>query len=495
MKLTIDNLDGLGETDYTARLDAEAPPKIVRKLNQAPLLTARLACEGVGITAAAGSKVRLYRDTGDLWFSGYMDEAPQREFAGMLMGTAVFRVALHAKGEMGALDRGVLSERAAMGGRTAGQAVTVLTQEANSAFTTAAVQDVALSASYAVETGELWSAATAGIADCARATLSVQSRALTMAPVGLATRTLTDGDAGFSPDSLNLSLGGATANDITVIGSQEPALYVRDHFTATGSEVTLALTQDAFKAKRSVLVEDDFHTMALDMTKWKNDFPGPLTFTQGGVACAGPVALRYRDRVEVGGLIILEQTGISYTNGQGIVGGLFCGGVGPNYCIAGVMLENGQVQPVIGGVVNAAVKQLTAGMLYEFRTLIFHPEPIRAGQVYSSSVCNPYCDDDAGDQSRGPVNIEFAAGCDFRLHDGERSSLRGLPSAVGVEPDLHTGPRGSHQRRRGLGAVRSARAGVAHTGDGRCFSRSGVLRNRERTSLHGCKRAGVERTD
>jgi hypothetical protein len=388
MKLTIDNLDGLGETDYTARLDAEAPPKIVRKLNQAPLLTARLACEGVGITAAAGSKVRLYRDTGDLWFSGYMDEAPQREFAGMLMGTAVFRVALHAKGEMGALDRGVLSERAAMGGRTAGQAVTVLTQEANSAFTTAAVQDVALSASYAVETGELWSAATAGIADCARATLSVQSRALTMAPVGLATRTLTDGDAGFSPDSLKLSLGGATANDITVIGSQEPALYVRDHFTATGSEVTLALTQDAFKAKRSVLVEDDFHTMALDMTKWKNDFPGPLTFTQGGVACAGPVALRYRDRVEVGGLIILEQTGISYTNGQGIVGGLFCGGVGPNYCIAGVMLENGQVQPVIGGVVNAAVKQLTAGMLYEFRTLIFHPEPIRAGQVYSSSVCN-----------------------------------------------------------------------------------------------------------
>lgn len=388
MKLTIDNLDGLGETDYTAQLDAEAPPKIVRKLNQAPLLTARLACEGLGITAAAGSKVRLYRDTGDLWFSGYLDEAPQREFAGMVMGTAVFRVALNAKGELSALDRVVLSERAAMGGRTAGQSVAVLTQEANSGFNTAAVQDVALSSSYTVETGELWSAATEEIADCARATLSVQSRALTMVPVGSVTRTLTDGDTGFSPDSLKLSLGGATANDITVIGSQEPALYVRDHFTATGAEMTLALTQDAFKAKRAVLVEDDFHTMAMDATKWKNDFPGPLMFTQGGVACAGPVALRYRDRVEVGGLIILEQTGISYTNGQGIVGGLFCGGVESNYCLAGVMLQNGQVQPVINGEANASVKQLTAGMLYEFRTLIFHPEPIRAGQVYSSSVCN-----------------------------------------------------------------------------------------------------------
>ncbi len=32
--------------------------------------------------------------------------------------------------------------------------------------------------------------------------------------------------------------------------------------------------------------------------------------------------------------------------------------------------------------------QLAPNLLYEFRTLIFHPEPIRAGQVYSSSVCN-----------------------------------------------------------------------------------------------------------
>ena len=38
MKLTIDNLNGAGETDYSALLDAEAPPKIVRKLNQPPVL-------------------------------------------------------------------------------------------------------------------------------------------------------------------------------------------------------------------------------------------------------------------------------------------------------------------------------------------------------------------------------------------------------------------------------------------------------------------------
>ena len=52
------------------------------------------------------------------------------------------------------------------------------------------------------------------------------------------------------------------------------------------------------------------------------------------------------------------------------------------------MMTGGNICPVINGVVNAAVGQLQPNVLYEFRTLVFHPEPIRAGQVYASSVCN-----------------------------------------------------------------------------------------------------------
>jgi hypothetical protein len=388
MKLTIDNLDGAGETDYTALLDAEAPPKIVRKLNQAPQLTANLVCQGAGVSAVAGSKLRLYRDSGTLWFSGYLQDAPQRNYAGVSMGKSVFRLVLSAKGEIGALDRGSLSEHAAMGGRTAGQAVSLLTQEANPAFSVSAVQDVANAGSYTVETGELWTAAAGQIADCARAVLTVENRALTMAPVGTVTRTVTDSDPDFSPGSLQLRVSGPAANDITVIGTTEPAMYVRDCFTATGTKKTYVMSRSAFKLKTAVQVEDDFHAMALDPTKWVSDFPPPLTFTQSGIACAGPVALRYRDRLEVGGLLVLEQTGISYTSGAGVVGGLFCGGFAYNYCVAGVLLQDGQVLPLIDGVVQASVAQLAPNMLYEFRTMIFHPEPIRAGQVYSSSVSN-----------------------------------------------------------------------------------------------------------
>jgi len=388
MKLTIDNLDGLGETDYTELLDAEAPPKIVRKLNQAPALTARLACKGAVVAATAGSKVRLYRDSGELWFSGYLEDAPQREFAGVSMGTPVFRITLHVRGEMLSLDRGVLSERAALGGRTVGEAISVLTAEANAAFNLSGVQDVAEAGTYTVETGELWSEAAGQIANCARAVLSVQNRALTLAPVGSVSRTLSDSDPGFEAESLRLSAAGPVANDVTVIGGTEPSLYVRDCFTATGKKEGFAFSRLPFKVKTAVQVKDDFSGSVLDATKWVSDFPSPLTFTQSGVACAGPIALRYRDRLEIGGLIILEQTGINYVSGQGVVGGLFSGGFALNYCIAGVLVNGGQVQTIVNGVVNAPVKEMSSSKRYEFRTMIFHPEPIRAGQAYSSSVCN-----------------------------------------------------------------------------------------------------------
>jgi hypothetical protein len=443
MKLTIDNLNGAGETDYSALLDAGTPPKIVRKLNQPPVLTAWLACQGANIPVSAGSKVRLYRDSGGLWFSGYLEAAPQFEFAGEAMGEPVFRAALNALGELSALDRRALSEHVAMGGYTAGEAVTALTLEENAAYNVSAVQGIAQTGSITVEDGELWSTAAGQVADAARAVLTSANCALTMAPVGTVTRTLSDSDPGFSQQSLKLSMSAPAANQITVIGETEPAMYWRDCITATGTEEYFYLTKAAFKSKTTVLVEDDFVGPALDPTKWVNDVPAtPPTFTSSGVACAGPVALRFRDQVEIGGLTLLEQTGISYVSGQGLVGALFSGGYAANFCIAGVMLTGGNICPVINGVTGASVGPLAANLLYEFRTLVFHPEPIRAGQVYSSSVCN-------GANARtsevwagtthvvltmraiDPTNASTTSGAQVVIYDG---TLQNVPAFADYEP-------------------------------------------------------------
>jgi hypothetical protein len=443
MKLTIDNLNGAGETDYSALLDAGTPPKIVRKLNQPPVLTAWLACQGANIPVSAGSKVRIYRDSGGLWFSGYLKDAPQLEFAGEAMGKSVFRAALNALGEISALDRRALSEHVAMGGYTAGEAVTALTLEENAACNVSAVQGIAGTGSITVEEGELWSAAAVQVANAARAVLTSTNGALTMAPIGSVTRTLTDSDPGFSRQSLKLAVSAPVANDITVLGQTEPAMYWRDCITATGTQESFYLTKAAFKSKTTMLVEDDFVGPALDPTKWVNDLPAtPPAFASGGVACAGPVALRFRDRVEVGGLTLLEQTGISYASGQGLVGALFSGGFAVNFCIAGVMLTGGNICPVINGVVNAAVGQITPNLLYEFRTLVFHPEPIRAGQVYASSVYSG-ANARSSEVSAGtthvlmtmraidPTNPATTCGPQVVIYDG---TLQNVPAFADYEP-------------------------------------------------------------
>jgi hypothetical protein len=388
MRLTIDKLDGNGERDLSAMLDADAPPKIVRKLNQAPTMTVGLVC-GMG-TVSAGYKVRLYRDDGSLWFSGYLAEAPLLELAGEVMGAQLFRAALKAAGEMSALDRIALSEHVSMVGKTAGQAIAALSGEANSGFALTAVQDVAAAGSSTIEIGERWSAAAGQIADCARAELTVENHAVALAAIGTVTRQLSDGDAGFVPDALKLTTGAPKANDIMVIGSNEPAMYVRECFTSLGTETYYDLSYDVFDSTAAVLVEDDFKATALDPTKWVNDSQAALTFTGAGVETTSGAALRYRDQVEIGGLLMLEQTGISYTSGTGIFGGLFSGGAGDavSDCLAGVMISNGSIMPVVGGAALAAAQQVSAGMLYEFRTLVFHPEPVRTGQAYASSVCN-----------------------------------------------------------------------------------------------------------
>ena len=154
------------------------------------------------------------------------------------MGKPVFRAALNARGELCALDRRALSEHVAMGGYTAGEAVTALTLEENAAYNVSAVQGIAETGSITVEDGELWSTAAVQVANAARAVLTSGNGALTMAPAGAVTRTLSDSDPGFSRQSLKLAVGAPVANDITVIGETEPAMYWRDCITATGPRST-----------------------------------------------------------------------------------------------------------------------------------------------------------------------------------------------------------------------------------------------------------------
>ena len=57
---------------------------------------------------------------------------------------------------------------------------------------------------------------------------------LLLAPVGSATYAVNESDANFSPAGLKELGPNMLANDVTVIGLEEPQAYVRDFFVGDG---------------------------------------------------------------------------------------------------------------------------------------------------------------------------------------------------------------------------------------------------------------------
>src|SRR5664280_2466504 len=76
MNLLIDNNDGLGQQDYTAWVDVDHLPKIVRRLNRAATMTAWLVAAGPSFhPPVSGARVLLQRADGFRLFTGYLATA------------------------------------------------------------------------------------------------------------------------------------------------------------------------------------------------------------------------------------------------------------------------------------------------------------------------------------------------------------------------------------------------------------------------------------
>jgi len=70
MRLEIDNFDGAGVCDYTAALEAEGRPKIVRRLNRPATMSCALVALGALSPPVTGARVAWRRDSGEAVFTG-----------------------------------------------------------------------------------------------------------------------------------------------------------------------------------------------------------------------------------------------------------------------------------------------------------------------------------------------------------------------------------------------------------------------------------------
>jgi len=433
MRLLISN------TDYTAALAADSPPRVLRRLN-AP---ARLECALVLTPAAplvpeADARVVLQRADGTKLFTGYLDALPQHEYLGWGERGPEYRLRLTATSDEALLDRVALPERAPFVARPAGD---ILRQTAESllpgAFDLTQVEDLDVVPSYDAGFAQPWSAHAAQLALLARACYRAHDAALVFRPVGSVTHAIDESAPGFSPDGLKLASPQRLVNDATIISLREPRLHVRDYFLGDGLTLQFDLARVPFAQRTRVLVDEDFEGLALDPLRWTATDPaaaltianGRLTVA-GGAGTDGGTTVVARERIELAGGVLLHHGEYTFTAASdAVLGGLYAGAVSAAGCFAGFRVTPSGGQSAIRALVNGAVTGPTvttaANHRYGLTTRIYALESFRTGQTFHSSL-HPAGDGRGGATAPSDVRVVL------ELHDIDLASpgSQGFPATV-----------------------------------------------------------------
>jgi hypothetical protein len=400
MKLTIDNLQGQGPQDYTGLLDGTKLPRIERKLNQPAELQFSLVANTPGfVIPVIGARVTLGKANGSDVFTGYVSAAPQYEYLGWGEQGPVYRYNVEALSDEIVLDQKVLPNRSPFVNRSAGDALRQLAQDVlPGKFNTAAVQDVDTLAVYAVNPQMSFSFHAAEIAVAARASFRTMNGALLLAPAGAAVYELNESDANFSPEGLWLNSPNLLVNEVTMIGLDEPQAYVRDYFVGDGLSLKFYLSQKPFAQTKPAMIDEEYQGPGLDPATWVvNDPTSAVSVVAqtlqiaGGIGADGQTTVSFIEEIELGGAVVLQHGDVSFTAASnGVLGGLYAGGISAAGCLAGFQItpteEGSNIQALINGLLTGPSLATTPGHQYFFTTYLYSMEVYRSEETYHSSL-------------------------------------------------------------------------------------------------------------
>jgi hypothetical protein len=418
MKLLIDN------TDYTSALDAERPPRVLRRLNQPSRLEcALLLTPAAPLVPEAGARVILQRADGVKLFTGYLDAQPQHEYLGWGERGPEYRLAIAAASDEAPLDRKALPERAPFIARPAGEILKRLAESLLPAsLDVAQVQDLDTVPAFEAGFERPWSEHAAEVALLARAAYRAHDGAIAFAPVGATTHALAEDSATFDAEGLTLSAPQRLANDVTMIGLSEPRLHVRDYFQGDGLSLQFDLSRTPFVQRTRLLLDEEFEGTALDALRWtKADPASAISVAAGKLAVAGGTGADGQttvvavEKFELAGGLLLQHGEFTLTAASdAVLGGLYAGAISVAGCFAGfrVTPSGGQsaIQALINGVVTGPVVTTIANHRYGLTTRIYALAEFRSGQVFHSSA-HPAAD------GRGGATAACDARVVLELHD------------------------------------------------------------------------------
>lgn len=396
MRLFIDNLDGAGPRNYTGFLSQARGPKVHRKLHHADELELLLTSEsGKMLLPTAGARVELVRADGSKIFTGFLKTSPEPSCLGMEDRGAWVGYALRAIGEEYLLDRRPLAARPNYTGVNAGKLLSDLAEElCPGVFDTNAVAEGDVLTGVSCGGTRTWSEIARESAANTRNSYRVHDGEISFGPVGARTHAL--GERKVNARDLKVASIGNVVNDGIVLGSYEPAAYVKDQFAGDGLNLGFSLSNYPFLSTPRTILEEEFSD-ALEPHLWSvNDVAGKLSVVggklsaNGGTGIASECHATLRQSVELGGAWQFQHGELSVTAGAGFVGGLFNGAVDAAHCLAAFrVFDSGAeltIQPFINGALAGGSVTTRAGCRYALSTRIYATEAYRLHSAFYSSA-------------------------------------------------------------------------------------------------------------
>ncbi len=411
MILTIDNLDGHGAIDYSTAVSADVPFTIERALNAPSRCTGSLVIASQVDPGSASSlpvpvrraRVVVTSAGGTILFTGYIATEPESIYAGAGLAGPVYRVAFTAISDEWLLDKLSLvltnSGYAAMGG-------TLLAQLANRTggglLTTSGVVIDKPAGVFTPEPTKPWSTNAGLIAGGTYAAYRALGGALSSQTIGSTTHAL-DFDSGAGSGTLQFSaLKTASvkefANDITVVGLEEPSAYVQELFAGDGTTTVFQLSDVPFRISKPTLLTDSFNQPAFNTQLWNiSDSGSHLSLGAGGLTLSGgngfdgQTVFAAIDQLEIGGTLVLEAAAVQLNSpSDGMLLGLYSGRVQRSNCFAGYNVRQSGgatlLTPFVNGAEVGTSFTILPGHSYTLRIRIHSPEVQRVLQTYYAMV-------------------------------------------------------------------------------------------------------------
>ncbi|HEX3471125.1 MAG TPA: hypothetical protein VHT28_08065 [Silvibacterium sp.] len=426
MKVTIDNLDGKGAVDYSQAVVAAKKLVIERQLNEPSLCSFTVVPSVVNLpTPARNSRLIVADDGGVVLFTGYVATEPALELIGQSNSGPVYQAQVSAVSDEILLNQQPLPQSPAGVSQSANQLLQALNARLGGAGISFAFGEAnGTIGEFLPDPALSWSKNAGALASMARSVYRVLNGVVTMMPVGSVIHSLSETNGTLNLSQLEASMVKTLANDVTVCGPNEPSAYVTEFFQGDGTTVLFDLTEDPYfpSASKTKPLIDLFQEATINTQIWQvSDSGSRISLTSAGLTCTGGNGIDGNTNVctvnqlEIGGSLVLEASGVQFgSTTQGVINGLYDGGINVANCVAGFQINQTSggtvIGPLVNGVVSGATFTPAASHRYMLRLRISCNEMQRVLQAYNSI-------DNAGTHTYGGVYLSSGGNVVLEVQD------------------------------------------------------------------------------